>query len=244
MRKITDMLSKEVVSVAEGEILGIVTNGYTDEKLARVRGFKVSREESDEPRALPIRRLLGEGEALTVTAESALKGLTDRECPLGVKVFDSTGKYLGLLRDVLFDEGDGTVTSLAVGEDEISASSVIRFGRNALLLRAPAHEKKVFRRKTGEHVPRRTKKPKATGILPSQAGEQGAEDAPLLPAKIEGADAPRQDYTFLLGRSVLRTIGTANAPIAKAGDTVTPEILWKARESGKLVELTVNSKRG
>ena len=59
MRKITETLSKEVVAAAEGEIVGIVTNAYVDPKLTRIRGYKVSSEDRDTGRLLPLRKLHG-----------------------------------------------------------------------------------------------------------------------------------------------------------------------------------------
>jgi len=253
MRKITDILSKEVVSVSEGEISGIVTNGYVDEKLTRIRGYKVSREEYDEPRALPFRRILGEGDALTVRDSSALEEFTGKECPLGRKVFDSMGNYLGLLRDLLFEEESGRISALLTETGEHSPTSVLRFGKNALLLRAPAHEKKVFRCRRGTPHKKAAVAPKDEGAsslaadaltFPAEStAEERAEEALTFIERKPREGSPKQDYTFLLGRKILRTVGPETDPIAYAEDIVTPEVLLKARERGKLVELTVNSKK-
>ena len=50
------------------------------------------------------------------------------------------------------------------------------------------------------------------------------------------------DYDFLLGRTLLRDLFTyANTLIARAGTTVTKDLVETASRYGKLVELTLNS---
>ena len=41
MKRITDMLAKEIVAVTEGESAGVVISAFTDEKLSRIRGYKI-----------------------------------------------------------------------------------------------------------------------------------------------------------------------------------------------------------
>lgn len=255
MRKITDTLSKEIVSVCEGEIAGIVTNVYADKRLVRVRGYKVSSEDRDEGRMLPLRRLLGEGDALIIGENALLEEKTPDECPLGAKVFDTAGAFHGVLRDLCFDESTGRVLSLVADEKEIAPERVVRFGKNAVVLRAPCHDKKVFRRSARRVAPKATAPNKSEEALfpfPLLSEESAAESEPKseTPAinELETQSSiaevfPLQDYAFLLGRRVLKRIGEGEDVVAREGEIVTAEIVLKARERGKLVELTVNSRK-
>ena len=249
MKKVTDTLSKEIVSVCEGEIAGIVTNVYTDGKLERVRGYKVSSEDRDEGRFLPLRRLIAEGDAMIVCGKYALEETSLSECPLGSKVFDTAGAFCGVLRDLLFDEETGRVLSLVADEKEIDPMRVIRFGKNAVVLRAPCHDGKVFRRSAKS---RSRKKKDSVPALPAVSSKTIAE--PPLPIESEGTPVetvsleerdifPLQDYAFLLGRIVLKRIGEGADLVASENEIVTTDIILNAREKGKLVELTVNSRK-
>ena len=251
MRKITDTLSKEIVSVCEGEIAGIVTNVYADKKLVRVRGYKVSSEDRDEGRMLPLRRLIGEGDAMIVLETALLEEKTPDECPLGAKVFDTTGAFHGVLRDLCFDEVTGKVISLVADEKEIAPERVIRFGKNAVVLRAPCHEKKIFRKRTKKAerkapIIREQTVPLAfSPLLTEESAASLSEESPIKEESTESTTEifPLHDYAFLLGRTLLKRIGEGADVVAHEGETVTAEIILKAREKGKLVELTVNSRK-
>lgn len=239
MRKITDTLSKEILSAREGEILGIATNAYADGKLSRVRGYKVSSDDRDEGRLLPLSALLGEGDALVVRNRAALRESAGRECPLGAKVYDTTGAFRGVLRDILFDERTGIVLSLLVDENEISPDRILSYG-DALLLRAPCHDGVVFRAATS------TKKVAHTLSAPAPKEAESVPTEETLPPQEGRKEEPADlfpDYAFLLGRTVVKSIVDGNDVLARSGDLVTHELLLIAREKGKLVELTVNSRK-
>ena len=254
MKKITDQISKEIVAVCEGEILGIVTGAYADKKLSRLRGYKVSSEEREEAEALPLRRLLGDADALTVTAASVLRESTDAECPLGAKILDTAGCCHGVLRDLLFEEESGVIRALVAEQEEIAPERVLGFGERVVVLRAPCHEGKIFRK------PRPFRKRKESDglsetlfsrrIVPAapeedRQNEAAVEEAPVIHLEESEEDSAFlfRDYAFLLGRTVTKTIGTEADIVARASDTVTPDVILKARERGKLVELTVNSRK-
>ena len=227
MKRITDQLSKPVVAACEGVTAGIVINLFTDKKLARIRGYKVVNDESDEATLLPLRRVIGDADALIIKSYAALSQARLPECPLGAKVFDTAGTLLGILRDLLFDPQSGAVLSLVVDQAELPAGNVLSFCKDTVVLRAPIHSKTQF------------KKPTEKGARPAP------EPSPLpTPEKKEdAADFPFRNYAFLLGRRVKKAILNGDVVVANAEDPVTPEVILRARENGKLVELTVNSRK-
>ena len=244
MKSIVEQISKEVVAAAEAVATGIVTNVFVSDKLLRVRGYKVSDDEREEVRMLPLRRLIGEGDALVVRNLAALKEGTGRECPLGAKVYDTCGRLHGVLRDLLFEQESGKVLSLVAGEGEIAPDRVLSFGKKILLLRAPAHERVAFRkasenRGTSERKPiRKRERP----LLPLAADPQKEEGEKT---ERESADTTFlfRDYAFLLGRKIRKNILNGELLIAAENDLVTPEVIFRAHQNGKLVELTVNSRK-
>lgn len=253
MKKITDQISKEIVAVCEGEILGIVTGAYADKKLSRVRGYKVSSEEREEADALPLRRVLGDADAMTVTCALVLGESKDAECPLGAKIVDTAGSYHGVLRDLLFEETSGVILSLIAEGGEIAPERVLGFGERVVVLRAPCHDGKVFRKSAAS---KRKSAPLAQTLFSLKVSPAATEDPsqenaatqeePVVRYEEKEDGSPAflfRDYAFLLGRTVTKTIGTEEDIVARASDAVTPDVILRAREKGKLVELTVNSRK-
>ena len=266
MRKITDYISKEIVTIADAEIRGIVTNAYVTDKLSRVKGFKVSCEEQEDARCLPLYRIVGEGDALTASNKNALQVNSYKECPLGSKIFDSTGRSLGVLRDVVFDETRGEIISLLTNEETFSPTLVIAASKSAVVLRAAMHEGKRFAKPGAKshHTHKRgdasvlstdtlykeTSRPFAEKDQESQE-EMRISLAPIVEANTENTELSEEtkktfmlgEYEFLLGRKVLKEVSSNGEIVAEKGEIVRAETIKNAREKGKLVELTVNSKK-
>ena len=247
MKSIVENISREIVAAVDGRTAGIVTNVFVSEKLARVRGYKAADDERDEIGLVPLRRLIGEGDALVVRNLTHIKETALPECPLGAKVYDTAGKLHGVLRDLLFDESSGTVLSLVTDEGEITPERVLSFGKRVVVLRAPEHDKMFFRRSPDRNKPSVREQKPAAEIIPAAPLEQ-APTEPSLPAEEsvevdEGESFLFRDYAFLLGRKVVKNLVSGSDLIAMENDLVTPETIVRAHRSGKLVELTVNSRK-
>ena len=155
MKSIVENISREIVAAVDGRTAGIVTNVFVSEKLARVRGYKAADDERDEIGLVPLRRLIGEGDALVVRNLTHIKETALPECPLGAKVYDTAGKLHGVLRDLLFDESSGAVLSLVTDEGEITPERVLSFGKRVVVLRAPEHDKCESKSPPRKSSPRR-----------------------------------------------------------------------------------------
>ena len=143
-----------------------------------------------------------------------------------------------MLRDVTFEAQSGIVLSLTVDEKEIAPDRVIGFGKKAVVLRAPSHDALLFKRASS------SKKKKAAPVPPEDAVLQEDAPAETLPAtETEERQHVFPDYDFLLGRTVLKNITNGEIIVAERSDVVTPDVILRARDNGKLVELTVNSRK-
>ena len=246
MKSIVESISREIVAAVDGRTAGIVTNVFVSEKLARVRGYKTADDESDEIGLVPLRRLIGAGDALVVRNLSHIKETTLPECPLGAKVYDTAGKLHGVLRDLLFDENSGAVLSLVTDEEELTPERVLSFGKRVVVLRAPEHDKIFFRRSpSGAKTAAPRVKP-AAQIVSAETSEESLVIPSLAEENSEIDESEGflfRDYAFLLGRKVVKNLVNGSDLIAMEHDVVTPEIIVRAHRSGKLVELTVNSRK-
>ena len=304
MKKITDYISKEVVTIAEGMVAGIVSNACVGEKLTRVRGWKITSDDKDETGFVPLRRILGDMDAIILPRQNSIQPNPTFACPLGAEIFDSKGRFLGILRDLVFDEETGLTHSLLADEKEFSPKLVVSAGKQAIIFRAEEHAEKTFRLRAAEkdgyalkkHRDRAEKQKNQSGISSaldlgfspvetestqtsfgasavsfespiqkamtqsideegmdvSKAETNATEDAAIpLYSENENSDSSDQNdnsfsfgaYGFLLGRTLTKNLIHERVVLAPKGCVVDAEILNKARAFGKLVELTVNSKR-
>ncbi len=267
MLKVTDILSKCVLSLSDAKALGVIANAYMSEKLKRLRGWLVVQEDCDEEPLLPRERIIGNEDAVTVMHSAVLRAPKGERCPFGAKVYDSLGKYLGVFRDLIFDEKSGLTSSLLVEESLLPAELVLSASADGVILRAEAHASlRTYR------APRKGKRKQAKSYLPTfslsetllpeislpeetSAEETASEETPLsaadpiLPPAIKEDSAGKEgaapalygDYAFLLGRKVHKDIYAQGALLAEKGRYVDESLLESARCKGKLVELTVNS---
>jgi len=249
MYKITENLSKTVLSLADAADLGLVTNACVSAKLSAVKGWLVASEEHDDEGMIELRRVLGQKDALTVMNTSAVKAPRGMRCPLGAKVYDSEGTFIGILRDLLFREEDGHTTSLIVDEIPCDPSLVMAASLHSVILRAPSHQTLRTRRAPSKQPRKKVKNPLPLFNL-AEGAEATSAAEPQAEAMTESAE-PKQEpplstygeYAFLLGRVVSKEIRAADALIAAEGSEVNARIIESARAHGKLVELTVNSKK-
>ena len=240
MTNITDTLSKEVISVSEATTVGVITNAFFSEKLSRLKGWTVVQDETDEEKLLPPARIIGNGDTVTLLNSFMLKPASGIKCPLGMRVHDSAGKYLGVLRDVITEEENGKTLALMVEDVAYAPSLVLSASREGVIFRAPTHEKLHTRRTPYPTRKLRRERPVHTDTLfpslPSVSMQEDTESPiPNLPLYSE--------YAFLLGRTVTKDLFFKGELLAAEGSFVDDSVIESARRQGKLVELTVNSKK-
>ena len=234
MVKITEIVSKEVLSLADAAVIGIITNAYVSEDLGRLKGWTVVQDDGDDEGSLPLPRIIGNESAVTVMNGAAVKTPSGIKCPLGMRVFDSKGRSLGVLRDIAADERGKTQT-LYVDDSVYDPASVLRASRSGVILRAPEHETILVRRAPTKRIPRKPRPvplPVENDVLPTEE----------IPAEKEKPTS-YGEYAFLLGRTVSKDLVAHGELLAKEGAPVDATILEAARAKGKLVELTVNSRK-
>ncbi|MBP5404405.1 MAG: hypothetical protein J6Y74_00425 [Clostridia bacterium] len=264
MLKVTDILSKCVLSISDAKAMGVIANAYMSEKLKRLRGWLVVQDESDEEPLLPRDRIIGNGDAVTVMHPAVLRQPKGEPCPFGAKVYDSLGKYIGIFRDLLFEEKSGFTTSLVVEEALLPAELVLSASADGVILRAEAHAslrthkapRKGKNRKAKDYLPTfslsETDLPESSipeEVISEEQAPSSLADAPLpserkeskLYKSKESVFSLYGDYAFLLGRKVHKDLYAQGELLAEKGRYVDEALLEQARCKGKLVELTVNS---
>lgn len=107
MKKITDNLSRIVISLTEAKNEGIVMNILLDKKFKYILGYIIIDDNSseEEEKFLPLKKVIEGTDAIMIVDETKLTAKTDGlKCPLNAPVYNTDGVLTGSLKDVYFDE--------------------------------------------------------------------------------------------------------------------------------------------
>jgi uncharacterized protein YrrD len=258
------LIGLPVIALADGTRLGTVRHLVVDSSRAQIVGLAL--EDGRWWRPSPV-LMLGDvvglgGEMITTGDHGALvdvckapdiERLFTSERPLvGQQVVRADGSVAGWVTDYSFDPRSGRLLSLEVspsGEDESSAPQLVSYQQVQVLGPAAvvlgAAEKQEPRRRTDDVRPT----PDARQLVaPDDARQAAAPDArqPAAPtATTTGGDLARlfqeRQERFLLGKVAQRQVyGRDRDIIVETGQSVTPELLARVKEAGKLLELTAS----
>ncbi len=239
MYNCNDLLSKCVLSLFEGELLGNVDKLYFDKKLKKLQSIELIAE-NDTRFLLPAKNIYRIGKnAITVKNKQAINLKTDNEafcaCPIGSKAYSINGEYLGTVNEI-------SLTAKLTSEKICLENDV---ALNVDMLASCGKSTLVFYDKIS--------KPKLSKFHPSknpnqfkQTDFQTAEILPLpeLKAEVSSSAKPNiQNADFLLGRICTKDIYNFNNELLiKAHGTVNKKNLKEINKYGKIRELMLFSK--
>lgn len=260
MKKSVDIMGLEVISISEGNELGIVKGLVVNAAEGSVAALIV-----DDgkwylgAKLLPFTAIAGIGE-YAVTVESATDVVTVATAPeyekllvadiqiIDTKIITKNGRILGKIKEFNIDE-TGKIISCDIedtngGEVSLAAERVITFGKQVTVILD-----------TDAEVPAKPVVQEAPAVV--AAPEPVVQAAPAVKAAPEPvvAAAPEKEKAaeesdkkfddrhrkFLLGKKSSRRIETDNGiVIVDQGGEITEEVLQKAKLAGKFVELSMN----
>lgn len=189
------LIGKSVLS-SSGKELGYVLAVYLREDFSSLLCLKCADEEEEEF-FLPARAIKLSGDAI-LAGKPRLKTPSGVPCPVGKRVFDEYGGFLGRA-SALTDGEKGILTVSGIFAEREFYASQIKAEKNVLVFYAPRAER-----------PKR-KKPESSPTSPEEGNN-------------------------LLGKSVKREV----EGLCAEGETVTREMIRRARERNRLLELTAN----
>lgn len=236
MYRVSELLSKPLITLSDAKYAGTVNNIYFDKALKRGRCVELFCEDETAPeqRYVDLKKVTPGTDAAVITHEGLLVPARGEGAanPINCAAYNIDGKSLGRVTDVLMD--GVTVTGFEVDGNVFGADTLVSYSDRLLIFNDTG---KPFR-------PVRPPKPR----IPA-----AAEDIPVtvtatvaLPEKLTAAasalPAERSDYKFLLGkRTVKNILSPEGNVIVPADSVVTAELIDKVRAAGKLVQLALNA---
>ncbi len=232
MKKISEIISSTVISLFESSEVGIIYNITFDHKTKKCKYVYVLNEETNIIYTLKYSNIIIFGKDCTYIknistlelADNLISEFGNSTTPLNKKVYSLDGSYIGTCKDAEIDE-NGTIANLTLDSMEMSANKILNIGTVII-----AGEEKF---NTNKYKPNSNiKKIKANNeskvvILDTEPHLQNTSQNKII-----------TDARFLMGRKIIQDILAFNGElIARSGATITKDILNKASNYGKLVEI-------
>lgn len=158
MIRVTDILSKPVISLIDSKTEGIIKNAIFDKNFKKLKYLILfDNNEHLEEKALNITNIYSYGEnAIIVKEESDLdlelstKKIDDKPFPINNNVYTYLGKFIGIVNDIILDE-KFNIISLIVSDKEIMLENIISSGLDAVIIQDEENKiniKSIKRKKT------------------------------------------------------------------------------------------------
>lgn len=161
MIKVTDILSKPIISLLDGKTEGIIKNAVFDKNFKRVKYFVLfDNEELMEEKAVKLLDIYHNGENAIVVKDSSclnleisLKQVCDKPLCINHPVYTNCGKLLGKVKDIILDE-KYFVQTLILENQEIKANEIISSGQNIVIVQDEANKINVksLKRKNNKNL--------------------------------------------------------------------------------------------
>ncbi len=229
-----DLFSLNVLSLYEGELLGVVERLYFDKKLKKLSEIELINE-NDARLNLNSKNIYHVGKnAITVKNNQAVSLKVEESlfalCPIGAKAYTITGEYLGVVDDICLDDKFNVLKLTLDNNSTLDSSTIASFGKNTIIFYDKSTNvdvKKFSPHKTPKIY--KSEDVQIAKILPVEP----QTNTPAVPVETQ-----LQNADFLLGRICLKDIYNFNNELLiKAKGTVTKKNLKEINRFGKLREL-------
>ncbi len=238
MKKISEIISSNVISLYEGEELGYVHNIAFDYKTKKCKYLYILNEEENlinvakfcDIYKIGIDCIYIKNSSLIELENNHERDLSKCKSPLNLKIYDTSGKYLGVCHDIEIDDNNSIISLILDEEKKIDADNIINIGSVIII-----GEKKIALSKF--------KPDKSIKVAKKPSNEKvvilDKEVEPIPKAKdITPQNKIITDSRFLMGRKIIQDIIAFNGEmIARCGTTINKDILNKASLYGKLIEV-------
>ena len=240
MNKISDIISTPVISLFEGEYLGIIYNIMFDYKQKKCNYACILDENDNIPHLIKFRDIYKLGTSCIYIKNKTVldlqsnceKEIEENLNPLNLKVFDLDCNYLGTSHDIIIDDNYRIYQILLNNGKTINCDEIYNIGKSTIIVGK-------------DNISIQKLKPASKKLKIEQTEKKVIILSDFL--KKETTEPQNNkiitDFRFLIGRILSQDVVAVNGElIAKKDAIVTKEIVNKASYFGKLVEIARYSK--
>lgn len=241
-----EFLGLSVLSLYEGELLGVVDKLYFDKKLKKLMELELVGEEGNKL-ILPTKAIYHLGKnAITVKNNQAVQLKVDETefvaCPINSKAYTIRGEYLGVIKEISLNENFLTEKFSLDNDKAIDVTLLASSGKNTTIFYEDTDRVNV-KKFTPQKSPKIFKSSivQTAEILPQPATTAASQNENVV--DVETPKPNLQSADFLLGRVCTKDIFNFNNEILiKAHAVITKKNLKEINKFGKLRELMLYSK--
>ncbi|PKM47211.1 MAG: photosystem reaction center subunit H [Firmicutes bacterium HGW-Firmicutes-8] len=259
MKRSEELLGLSVISIEDGKEVGCVSDLVINAAKGCVEFLVVDNgPKYMGVKILPFKLIEGVGEyAITIQSSSSITDITDQPeindlleknvRIKGTKVLTKKGRLMGTVSEFLIDDdSEGKIAGCELtpaGESEkpgvIPSEQIVTFGKDVLIINAEAAAILVDSLTSISGQIEAKSKDEPTSPVKGKKQETSGEQEPSEAARL----FEERQRKFLIGRKVSKRIETESGEvIAEEGELITEELLDKAKEAGKFMELSMNTK--
>jgi len=235
-----DFYSLSVLSLYEGELLGVVNKLCFDKKLTKLIQIELLSDEGA-IMVLPVKNIYHIGKnAITVKNNLAVKLKVEESnlnaCPIGSKAYSIQGEYLGNVKELSFNDKFKTDKISLDNNLILDVNQLATCGKNTVIFYTDSNKINVQK-----FTP--VKSPKIFKTESTVTAEILPTENLTLAEPVEKPKVEIQNNDFLLGRICTKNIVNFNNDVlVKAGTTITKKTLKEVNKFGKLRELMLYCK--
>lgn len=240
MEKLSNYISKKIISLKEGNEIGYILNLAFDEELKTFKGFVVIDEESEQAFMLRVENIKKVGEeCIVINSSSDLEFIIEEDSnnPLGKIVYDKEGVNLGRVIDVVVS--GKMVKRIITDKCEFLQRYIYANGQYIIYGNKDRLSKAKFGVAKSKNLPK-------VQIEEVKVNVTANKSVNVTDYKANGLAKPFRIYAnqdFLSGKIVTNDIfGLNNEIIAKKGEKINNKIINKAKLHNKLTLLNYFSK--
>ncbi|MBE5758289.1 MAG: hypothetical protein E7345_05165 [Clostridiales bacterium] len=241
MNKISDIISMPIISMYEGEYLGIAYNLLFDLKNKKCKYIEILNDTDNLPKIIKYSDIYKIGKECIFIKNTEcveLKSNLDYELenlasPINISTYNLDGEKVGTSLDVVLN--NQTIEEIILNNTKVVKNNeIVNIGKNIILINKNSINLSKFKPKTKINKQPKTDTP--VMIL--------SNTTPSINKDTENYTKIITDYRFLIGRILQKDIFAINGEIiAKNGSIITKDIVNKASSYGKLIEVTRYSKK-
>ena len=263
MKKVSEILGKNIISIYEGKRIGIIENVAFDKKLKKLKSFIIYDEDNDSADRLIVQsntiKLEGENAVMIKNLDKVIednKNILSQKNPINANVYNLSGIFLGKVKEVLINDEAKEIYSLILTDNsEILQEQIVSSDFKTVIIRAPGEELPTLsapKKKTEKAMDIKTDNVTPTENTTSILNEtkntnmpytqnSAAKDEEIYPLNLRKLSA---NFAFLIGRRVEHDVYNGRGEkIVKRNTIITNTTLDACKKWGKLIILARNSIR-
>lgn len=237
MYKISDIISTPVISLYEGEHIGIIYNIMFDYRQKKCNFACILNENDNIPRLIKFKDIFKIGnDCIFIKNLTCLdletnceKEMEENTNPINLKVYNLSCEFLGTSHDIIVDD-NFRISQIVLNNGKIiEKNDILNIGKSTIIV--------------GSDVSIQKFKPVVKSIKIQNSPKKVMILSDFINSETNTQNKIITDFRFLIGRILSQDVIALNGEmIARKDSIVTKDIVNKASSYGKLVEIARYSK--